>query len=57
MFSKTTQDGQALKDLIVMLKDAMAKPDGGWEKDESLKRVLLPASLPMLHGKLKEVNS
>ncbi|KAL9628379.1 MAG: hypothetical protein Q9204_005924, partial [Flavoplaca sp. TL-2023a] len=38
MFSKTTQDGQALKDLIVMLKEAMTKPDGGWEKDESLKR-------------------
>lgn len=57
MFSKTTQDGQALKDLIVMLKDAMAKPDGGWEKDESLKQVLLTASPPMLHRKLEEVNS
>ncbi|KAL8851309.1 MAG: hypothetical protein Q9221_003754 [Calogaya cf. arnoldii] len=39
MFSKTTQDGQALKDLIAMLKHAMAKPDGDWEEDESLKRV------------------
>ncbi|KAL8757875.1 MAG: hypothetical protein Q9199_001883, partial [Rusavskia elegans] len=38
MFSKTTKDGQALKDLIVMLKDAMTQPDGGWEKDESIKR-------------------
>ncbi|KAI4217027.1 MAG: hypothetical protein LQ349_009069, partial [Xanthoria aureola] len=41
MFSRTTQDGQALKDLITMLKDAMRKPDGGWEEDESLKRITL----------------
>ncbi|KAI4224898.1 MAG: hypothetical protein L6R36_004324 [Xanthoria steineri] len=41
MFSRTTQDGQALKDLITMLKDAMGKPDGGWEEDESLKRITL----------------
>ncbi|KAL8993989.1 MAG: hypothetical protein Q9169_005935 [Polycauliona sp. 2 TL-2023] len=38
MFSKTTDNGQALKDLTVMLKDAMKKPDGGWEQDESLKK-------------------
>ncbi|KAL8637700.1 MAG: hypothetical protein Q9226_009093, partial [Calogaya cf. arnoldii] len=54
MFSKTTQDGQALKDLIAMLKDAMAKPDGGWEEDESLKRVRLPPSPPMLRGRVNE---
>lgn len=56
MFSKTTRDGQALKDLIVMLKEAMTKPDGGWEKDESLKRVGLPALPPVPQCQLFETN-
>lgn len=57
MFSRTTQDGQALKDLITMLKDAMGKPDGGWEEDESLKRVLPPTFSLLLQCKAEEVNS
>ena len=57
MFSRTTEDGQALKDLIIMLKDAMGKPDRGWEEDESLKRVLPPPYLPLLHAKAEEANS
>ena len=57
MFSRTTEDGQALKNLIIMLKDAMGKPDGGWEEDESLKRVLSPPSSLMLHVKPEEANS
>ena len=57
MFSRTTQNGQALKDLITMLKDAMRKPDGGWEEDESLKRVLPPTFPPLLHSKPEEANS
>ncbi|KAL8862411.1 MAG: hypothetical protein Q9178_001420 [Gyalolechia marmorata] len=40
LFSRTTKDGQALKDLIVILKSAMAKPEGGWEEDESLRKNL-----------------
>lgn len=56
MFSRTTEDGQALKDLIAMLKDAMGKPDGGWEIDESLKRVLPPTFPPLLQCKADEAN-
>ncbi|KAL8786224.1 MAG: hypothetical protein Q9213_002913 [Squamulea squamosa] len=41
LFSKTTRDGQALKELIAILKSAMTKPDGGWEEDESLRKITL----------------